>query len=194
MGNEFQKAFKDCVGENGVVIDKLSMRNSNNRAYVSEGYCLAMCVQWMCGIQTANIPTRKERIEFGQWIYEGGDRMQKVDEYAKMHGLNQVGVCLGRWLSDEFHASRFLSKSDKRYYWIIGVTNTAGDLGHAFLMYRVPTITEGKAAWMLMDPNAGVARFESAESCLLVFKRVLERLYGEFGPYYPFGIWQYVTS
>jgi hypothetical protein len=197
MPNEVQSEFNKLC--NGRVVEYLSMAGCQKHAYVSHGFCSSMCVQYMCGIQTANLPTKNQLLEDGQWMYEA-DAAKRSEEYAQQHGIKRDGECRGSWLYDELYAGNFLSKSDRRYYWIVGVRNTTRDTDHAFLMYNTGSIMDGNN-WFLLDPNGGIAGFELAGSCLLAFKRVLKGIYSgqcgpdsNYGPYYPFVIGQFTPS
>ena len=197
MLNEVQKEFKKLCNDR--VVKSLSMSVCQGHVYVSGGLCLSMCVQYMCGIQSGDLPKQQELLEVGQWMYGSAEMDKTIDEYAQQYGIRRDGECRGQWLYDELYAGNFLSKSDRRYYWIIGVSNTTKKSGHAFLMYNTSPSRTATMSWFLLDPNGGIARFENAGSCLLAFKRVLKGIYtgqgpADYGPYYPFVISQFVVS
>jgi len=191
--------LKQCLGQTGRFVTRLSQDFVDKRAYVSEGACLSICAQFMCGINTGDIPTKKDYLEVGQWMKEEGGFNDKLTEYVEAHGMKLHGELKGRLLYDELWLSTFVNKTDRPYYYIVGVSNTQRTKGHAFLIYRSGSTHPDGSGWYLMDPNCGLATFPLLGACLLAFKRLLNNAYsGAYGPsyqpYFPFHVWRYTPA
>jgi hypothetical protein len=180
-----RKSFQQCLGVNGQLISEMSQAFVEDHIYVNNGACNSMCVQKMCGLIKGKLPSEKEMLEVAQWAREErGKCTERISAYAESGGVKKVAEYKGRWLYDELYGGLFLQKTGF-YYYMIGLYNTSMSEGHALLAY----IQDDK--WQLFDPNFGTARFASAGSFLLAFKRILENIYPDFGPYYPVVIWRF---
>ena len=184
--------FKQCLGEHGKIVHKQTQDFVDKRAFIDEGACLSICLQFMCGHANADsdlLFSKKQYLETAQWLYEveGAARGERVREYAQTYGFKESGEVKGSLLHDELYLWTFLEKWAARTYCLIGVKNTARTTGHAFLVFY-------STSWMLFDPNYGLVEWPSFGSLAVSFKRILNNKYSDLGPYFSFWARRYIAK
>jgi hypothetical protein len=182
-----RKSFKECLGQTGTLVSHSDQAFTPNKVYVHNGACAGMCVQTMCSHVRGERPSGKEMIENGQWLMEGGtvQRTERLLEFCRSRRINFVGHLKGNWLYDELDGGNYLA-TEGAFYHLVVISPTQGGPGHALLVYQPDAKN-----WCLYDPNFGTAQFPSKNGCTLAFKLVMQNLYPDFGPYFPFVIYRF---
>ncbi len=178
------KSFKECLGKNGKLIRCGSQAVVDKHLYVDDGACSIFCLLEMRGIIEGKRPSDKEKLEVAQWVYEKRpESSERIKVFLESAGIKLVGQYKGRWLYDELYAGNFIMQSG-HYYYLLGMYNTHMSTGHVILVYQSPKGDN----WLFYDPNFGTASFPTANGCLLAIKNVMQNIYPQYGPYFPFVI------
>jgi hypothetical protein len=182
--------LSDCLGETGEMILEFTQSFVEPHLYTRTGACLSICAKFMCDIagtktSTNAAPrpgTRTKYLEFAQWVQERPNRMDRINEAAVVAGLRHNGTLQGQHFTDEIYLSQFVQQSTAVPSFVLfGFLNTLRTRGHAVLLY-----TRNGSRWNLLDPNFGIASWSHSGGMLLGLKRLLNRVYPDFGPYYRF--------
>lgn len=178
-----------CLGTTGSRIDVSNQSDLiAGRAYITEGACLSICVNFMCNFYNVKHTKKKEHIEIAQWIYSSKAWQERVDLLVAQSGLREVGLCKGRLLTEEISMTYFLKKiSSKPSFNLFCFYNNTFEKGHALLFY-----TWDGDDWFLYDPNFGLAKWTHLGGLIIGLKKLLASVYfKQFGPYFAYKIYKY---
>lgn len=177
----------ECLGQTGTMIETSSQNYVAKHLYTRKGACLSICAKFMCEIVNLNLPTKRDFLEFAQWVQEEAGWMDRINLSATHAGLRQVGTLEGQLLTDEVYLGHFVMQSMAVPSFVLfNFANTQRTSGHALLLF-----TMDGDHWNLLDPNFGMAQWPSTNGILLGLKRLLNKAYADFGPYYRFWMYRY---